>query len=68
MTTCGIYRINEKKCATCSYWAGSREIQFNANKPFYVKAIAGSFQCLVNKSKMATGGTTCLKWKLWEKI
>jgi len=64
MASSGIHRIKEKKCATCSYWSGDREIQFTANKPHYVKTVAGSFKCLANKNKTTTAVTYCLKWRL----
>ena len=40
------YRISEKKCATCSYWGGQREIQLVHYKPMYIKAFAGNSTCL----------------------
>jgi len=68
MPSYGTYRITEKKCATCSYWGGEREIQFSANKPYYIKAIAGSQTCLANKNMHPNAATFCLKWRGWEKI
>ncbi|MBR4653639.1 MAG: hypothetical protein IKO72_09780 [Kiritimatiellae bacterium] len=32
-----VYRVEEKKCATCRWWNGERGVEFRANKPFYVK-------------------------------
>lgn len=64
----GVYRITEKKCATCAYWDGARSIDFVANKPHYVKAEAGSFNCLAQPGNTTTAATHCLKYRLWEKI
>ena len=68
MTTYGVHKITGKKCATCSYWQGERQIEFVAYKPSYIKALAGSFDCIANSSRKPTAGTTCLKWRIWEKI
>jgi len=62
------YKITDKKCATCSYWGGEREIQFTKYKPTYIKASAGSSSCLVDKSRKPTAAIYCLKWRLWEKV
>lgn len=32
--------VKEKKCCTCTFWEGLREIDFRANKPHSVKADA----------------------------
>jgi len=64
----GTYRLNEKKCATCAFWTGSRQIEFNANKPKYIKAEAGSAQCLAQSGKTATPASTCLKYQLWVRL
>jgi len=61
------YRIHEKKCATCSYWAGTREIIMQNYKPFYIKATAGQFQCMV-QNRLTSAVTFCNRWRMWEKI
>jgi len=68
MSSHGVYRITEKKCATCSFWSGVRAIDFRANKPFYVKANTGHADCIAQKGKKSTAVTQCLKWQLWEKL
>jgi hypothetical protein len=68
MYSSAAYKITEKKCATCSYWCGEREIEFRNYKPFYIKASVGKFPCLVDKNKNPSATTFCLKWRLWEKI
>ena len=68
MATYGVYRVTEKKCATCSFWVGGRTIDFRAYKPYYVKADAGHADCIAQKGKKTTPATQCQKWKLWEKL
>jgi hypothetical protein len=62
------YRISEKKCATCSYWGGQREIQLVQYKPMYIKAFAGDSTCLANKERRKRAVDFCLSWRQWEKI
>jgi len=68
MSSYATIRITERKCATCSFWSGERIIDFRANKPFYVKAVTKGADCIAMKGRRPTPGTTCLKWKGWEKI
>ena len=68
MSSYGVYKVTDKKCATCSFWSGKRTIVFRANKPFNVNADAGHADCIAQKDKKATAATTCLKWQLWEKV
>ena len=64
----GLYRVTDKKCATCMFWAGGRTIDLRANKPFYVNADAGSFNCVAQKGRTSNAATYCPKWQQWEKI
>jgi len=68
MATYGVYRVTEKKCATCSFWVGGRTIDFRAYKPYYVKADSGHADCIAQKGKKNTPAAQCQKWKLWEKL
>jgi len=68
MTSYGVYKIKDQKCATCAFWLGMREIDFRANKPLNIKAESGRAECLANKSQKQTAGNRCLKWQLWEKL
>ena len=63
-----VYRIEEKKCATCRWWNGARGIEFRANKPFYVKVGNSSSTCMAKSNGPASAATTCPKWTRWEKI
>jgi hypothetical protein len=68
MTSYGIYRINENKCATCAFWGGPRSVECRANKPFYINAQTGNYDCLVQKGKKTSSVYRCLKYLLWEKV
>ena len=63
-----VYRIEEKKCATCRWWNGARGIEFRANKPFYVKVGNSSSTCMAKSNGPASAATTCPKWTRWEQI
>lgn len=41
-----VYRIAEKKCATCRWWNGERGIEFRAYKPYYVKVDTARSPCM----------------------
>jgi len=64
----GTYKLTDKKCATCSFWDGTRTIDFVANKPKYIKAESGSFGCMAQSGRQTTAATTCQKYRIWEKI
>ncbi|MDP3111714.1 MAG: hypothetical protein Q8M71_06410 [Thermodesulfovibrionales bacterium] len=68
MPSTSTYKISEKKCATCSYWTGGREIQVVNLKPYYIKAVSGQFQCLLNPARKVGAVSQCNRWKMWEKI
>ena len=63
-----VYRIEEKKCATCRWWNGERGIDFRANKPFYVKVGNSNSTCMAKSNGPASAATFCPKWTRWEKI
>ena len=50
-----VYKITEKKCATCRWWDGQRTIEFRANKPFYVKVDAEAADCMAQKRTPTPG-------------
>lgn len=68
MDSYNTFKITDKKCATCSYWDGQRTINFVANKPQFVKAKAGSFDCLAQGGQKMRASGHCLKYRIWEKI
>ena len=61
------FRVTDKKCGTCRWWNGERRVEFIANKPYYVKADAGSHPCSAQK-RNCTPNNTCLKFQAWEKL
>ena len=63
------YRVNlnEKKCATCRYWEGERQIFFWNRKPVAVDALVPCASCPVRRNKTSPG-TSCSTWQPWEKI
>ena len=58
--------LNDKKCATCRWWQGERDIQFWNKKPFKVECDAKG-DCLAIKAPKFYSGT-CSKWVAWEKL
>ena len=62
-----VYRLAEKKCATCRWWNGPRGIDFRANKPYYVKTASAPAPCLAKRAT-TTPANTCLRWTAWEKL
>ena len=56
-----VYRIDERKCATCRWWNGERGIEFRANKPYYVKVASASATCMAKRGT-STAANTCLRW------
>lgn len=63
-----VYRIAEKKCATCRWWNGARGIEFRANKPYYVKIETARSACMAKGNTTTTPANTCLRWAAWGKI
>ena len=63
-----VYRVTEKKCATCRWWNGERAIDFRANQPFYVKIVNSSSTCSAKSNGPASAATSCPKWAQWEKL
>lgn len=63
-----VYRIEEKKCATCRWWNGEHGVEFRMNRPFYVKVGNSSSTCMAKSNGSASADTVCPKWTRWEKI
>lgn len=68
MSTYGVFKVTDKKCATCSFWSGQRTMDFRSNKPAYINADSGGADCITTKGRKPTAATTCLKWQRWEKL
>ena len=63
--------ITHKKCATCRYWSGAREIIFIGAEPKFVR-VAGvndSAPCSAWFNRKFTAAGTCIfRWSKWEKL
>ena len=68
MATYGSYNVKDKKCATCSYWSGERNIILVAFKPTYIHADTASRECIAMKNRRYSAINTCPSWKRWEKL
>lgn len=58
--------LDDKKCATCRWWQGERQISFWAQKPFKVKCESKG-NCAASKAPKAYSGA-CPRWVAWEKL
>ncbi len=65
-TTMQKVNLTDKKCATCRWWQGCRDIQFWNKKPFKVECDAKG-DCSAIKAPKAYSGT-CPRWMAWEKL
>ena len=60
--------VRGKKCATCRFYNGNRQIVLSAYKPHLIKAESGSTPCMVNNKRQITANGRCPAWQLWEKL
>jgi len=64
-----VYRITEKKCATCRWWNGGRQVDFNGgSNPVYVKVGNSNATCVAKSNVSASAATNCPRWMRWEKL
>ena len=63
-----VYRISERKCATCRWWNGERGLEFRGNQPYYVKVGGAGAPCMAWNSQQKSPATNCSRWEKWEKI
>ena len=63
-----VYRVTEKKCATCRWWQGGRGIEVRNYQPYYVKVVAEPASCMALSGQQKTPATVCPKWMKWEKL
>lgn len=59
--------LNEKKCVTCKYWEGMRQIFFWNRKPSGVDAMVTSAPCPARRNKTSPA-MSCPAWQPWEKF
>ena len=60
------YSGNQKLCATCAYWTGTRNLNFSAT---WVTNCASEGRCAVNRRVIKTtiaNLCACSNWKKWE--
>lgn len=62
-----VYRVTDKKCATCRWWQGMRGVEMRANRPYYVKADSSPAACMAG-GQARTANTVCPRWQAWEKL
>jgi len=64
-----VYRIADKKCATCRWWNGERVVDFNGgSRPVYVKVGNSNAACSAKNNGPASAATVCPRWMRWEKL
>ena len=63
-----VYRVTEKKCATCRWWQGSRTVEFRVLSPNYVKVEAAPAPCMALNGQAKTPASFCSRWSKWEKL
>ena len=63
-----VYRVTDRKCATCRWWSGVRAVEFRANQPYYVKVANANATCMARGNGSASAATTCSRWTAWEKL
>ena len=68
MGSIATFPVHQKKCATCSFWEGKRMIEFGANKPRYIKAQAGNYDCMAQNGRKISANNYCPKFNIWEKL
>ena len=59
--------ITDKKCATCRWWQGNREIFFWNKKPFKVEC-DNTGDCPALKASNKSAASSCSHWVKWEKL
>ncbi|MBQ9431969.1 MAG: hypothetical protein IJU44_10510 [Kiritimatiellae bacterium] len=62
--------ISHKKCATCRWWHGERELVFIGRDPKFVRlpVMVASAPCEAWPVKKFSGAMTCMRWSKWEKL
>ena len=63
-----LYRLAEKKCATCRWWNGPRGIELLINISYYVKISNSAANCIAKGNRSSTVTNTCLGWPIWDKL
>ncbi len=60
--------LKDKRCATCRWWEGCREIFFVSQKPHAIN-YEGKGNCMADKNRGDVPGIhQCPRWVKWEKL
>lgn len=62
--------VKDKRCATCRWWQGEREIRFRNMRPWKV-ATAGYAICQARRQAIGNNcacSRTCPAWSKWERL
>lgn len=67
---CGMSaQVNQKTCATCSFWQGPRKVELAGGKIVRVKFPGGRYPCIAKPGNQTeTGVNQCSRWGKWEKL
>ena len=62
--------IAHRKCATCRWWSGARELVFIGRDPKFVRvpAMVAMAPCGAWPSKKSSSAMTCMRWSRWERL
>ena len=59
--------IADRRCGTCRWWPGEREIKFMSQRPFKVET-TGNAKCQARGTSVSGGQSHCSKWTKWERL
>ena len=58
--------IADRRCATCRWWPGEREVKFMSQRPYKVQSV-GNARCQA-KGTLSSGANACSRWSKWEHL
>ena len=59
--------ITDRRCGTCRWWPGEREIKFMSQRPIKVET-TGNAKCQARGISVSGGQSHCSKWTKWERL
>ena len=62
-----IVGITDRRCGTCRWWPGEREIKFMSQRPIKVET-TGNAKCQARGTSVSGGQSHCSKWTKWERL
>lgn len=62
--------ITHKKCATCRWWSGARELVFVGREPEFVRVegIVPGVPCSAWNGRKYGATMACMRWTKWERL